>query len=136
MQGIAANTKEDLTKINHSVDQVIGLIKTLSSESIDQRDKIEAVNNGVQTLKEIVMSNTAAAEETSSTSVELAAQAKSLDELLSHFSIKDNTTQRLKHIEHPNNMLEITDSNFQQSKASLTSPKDQILLDSEEFGKF
>ncbi len=133
---IAANTKEDLTKINHSVDQVIGLIKTLSSESIDQRDKIEAVNNGVQTLKEIVMSNTAAAEETSSTSVELAAQAKSLDELLSHFSIKDNTTQRLKHIEHPNNILEITDSYFQQSKASLTSPKDQILLDSEEFGKF
>ena len=133
---IAAHTQEDLAKINHSVDQVIGLIKTLSSESIDQRDKIEVVNNGVQTLKEIVMSNTAAAEETSSTSVELAAQAKSLEELLSHFSIKDNTTDRLKHIEHSNNMHKITDTHYQQTKVSLANAKEQILLNSEESGKF
>ena len=82
------------------------------------------------------MSNTAAAEETSSTSVELAAQAKSLDELLSHFSIKDDTTERLKHIEHANNIHKITDTHYQQTKASLANPKEQILLDSEEFGKF
>ena len=133
---IAAHTQEDLAKINHSVDQVISLIKTLSGDSIDQRDKIEVVNKEVQTLKEIVMSNTAAAEETSSTSVELAAQAKSLDELLSHFSIKDNTTDRIKHIERTNSMLKITDTHYQQTKASLTNPKDQIFLDSEEFNKF
>ncbi len=85
---IASHTQEDLEKINTSINQVINLIKTLATESIDQSLKIETVNNEVQSLREVVLSNTAAAEETSATAVELATQAKDLEELLTHFNTR------------------------------------------------
>ncbi len=87
---IASHTRDDLEKINTSINQVIDLIQTLSAESSDQSVKIETVNNEMQLLREVVLSNTAAAEETSATAVELASQAKDLEELLSHFNIREN----------------------------------------------
>ena len=104
---IATHTQEDLEKINESMNKVIELIKTLSDESINQRDNIETVNKEVQILREAVFSNTAAAEETSATAIELAGQAKSLEDLLSHFNIKDDSSRRIAEINRKNKPLSL-----------------------------
>ena len=96
---IAVHTQEDLIQINESVNQVISLIHELTEDSLSQRNRIEIVNKEVHDLRGAVFSNTEAAEETSSTATELAAQAQSLDELLSHFTIKDDSTRRIAQIE-------------------------------------
>ena len=104
---IANHTREDLEKINSSMNRVIELIKTLSEESISQRDNIETVNKEVQILREGVFSNTAAAEETSATAVELAAQASSLEDLLTHFNIKDDSPRRLQEMNRKHNSIKL-----------------------------
>ena len=60
-------------------------IQTIMKTSVEQRDSIMQLKSSAEHISEVVQNNSAAAEEQSATSEELASQAQSLDELVKNF---------------------------------------------------
>ncbi len=87
---IAASTKEALSKIVNSVMDTVSLVETIADASEKQTSAIYQMEQGIEQISRVTLSNTATAEESASTSQEIAAQTQLLEGLISEFKLSDN----------------------------------------------
>ena len=84
---IAFRTAEVLDGVVNAIQQIAQTNNVLSENSKDQAYAVEQADIGIGRISEVVQSNSAAAEESSATSQELSAQAMSMHELVSRFTL-------------------------------------------------
>jgi len=71
-----------------SISQISGIIEQIAKMSDEQVDSISSVNNSVEEISQVVVSNTATAQESAAASEELTSQAERLRKLVSFFKIQ------------------------------------------------
>ena len=85
---IAFKTADVLDGVVNAIQQIAETNNVLSENSKDQAYAVEQADIGITRISEVVQSNSAAAEESSATSQELSAQAMSMHDLVSRFTLK------------------------------------------------
>lgn len=86
---IVEKTAESLSHVIAGVIEIKESINMVSSSSEDQAQSAAQVVQGIEQISSVVQNNSAAAEETSATSEELSAQAISLNDLVSEFTLSN-----------------------------------------------
>ncbi|MEA5060468.1 MAG: HAMP domain-containing methyl-accepting chemotaxis protein [Candidatus Pelethousia sp.] len=86
---IASATASSLEEVVGEAQTIIADIGKISRASDEQAQAISQVTQGVDQISVVVQTNSATAEESAAASQELSAQAKVLDEFLSHFKLKE-----------------------------------------------
>jgi methyl-accepting chemotaxis protein len=81
------NTKESLDDILSSTEKVAALINGIAMASDNQAKGVEQIEKAISEMNNVVQANSANAEEASSASEELSAQASSLKYMVEEFSI-------------------------------------------------
>lgn len=84
----AIKTSESLKEVVVGVQMVADSAKRMKEISLEQAESMEQADEAIVRIAEVVQNNSAAAEETSATSEELTAQATSLNELVSVFTLR------------------------------------------------
>ncbi len=84
---LANSTATALNDIVDGVSKVTDLVGEIAAASSEQSQGISQVNEGLIQLDKVTQQNTASAEESASTSVELSGQAAQLQELLTQFTL-------------------------------------------------
>lgn len=82
--------KSNFTEIVTAVGKVNEVVTVIATASREQAVKVEAVNQVVARMDSVVQSSASSAEEGSSTSEELAAQAHSLSGMVGRFRLRRN----------------------------------------------
>ena len=85
----AIKASESLKEVVDGVKNVAQSAKTMKEVSMEQSESMKQADEAVVRIAEVVQNNSAAAEETSATSEELTAQATSLDNLVSVFTLRE-----------------------------------------------
>lgn len=86
---IANQTAAALSKIVTDVTTVVDLVESIDKASSEQAAGINQINQGVSQVAQVTQTNTATAEESASSSEELAAQAENLRRLVGRFRLKE-----------------------------------------------
>ena len=81
---VTKETGEAMKKVMDELDKIIQEVANIRTASDRQAKSVEEIRKGV-----VIQSNSAAAQETSATSEELAASASTLSELLEKFVLRD-----------------------------------------------
>lgn len=84
---VTAETAEHLERVLAELNAMMLVIGTVREASDSQTTAIEQIKDKVNLISNVVQSNSAAAEESSATSEELAAQAQSMETLVSKFRL-------------------------------------------------
>ncbi len=84
---LADNTAAALAEIVTGITKATDLVGEIASASHEQASGISQINEGLNQIDQVGQSNTANAEETSATAVELASQARHLNQLLRRFKL-------------------------------------------------
>jgi methyl-accepting chemotaxis protein len=87
---VAERAGELLSKILPDVQKTAELVQEISAASREQDSGAQQINKAVMQLDQVIQQNASAAEETSSTSEELAAQARSMQEMIAFFKLSGN----------------------------------------------
>jgi len=85
---IADDTAEALSDVVKQIEDIVVTIDRISSVSEEQAQSITQVTTGIEQISNVVQTNSATAEETSATSQELSAQAATMNDLVSRFTLK------------------------------------------------
>ena len=88
---IANDTAKALQQLTEGVQGVAQTIEEISSASESQAVSVKQVNEGISQISSVVQSNSATAEESAAASEELSSQAQLLKELVSKFTLKDDS---------------------------------------------
>lgn len=84
---IAAKTRGSFDAINDSAEQFAGLMTSISASSEEQTKAIREINSGLESITSTIQSNSASAEESAASSLELKKQADILNEQVTKFKI-------------------------------------------------
>ena len=84
---IAADVMASLEKSVDAVGHVKGMIQKTAENAVTQADNMDQINIGIEEIAHKVQDNSAAAQETSATSQELASQAALLNEMVQKFEL-------------------------------------------------
>ena len=84
---IAETTAESLNSIVSSADEVLAVIRSISSASREQAMAIGQVSEGLEQISKVTQNNSAVSEETAAASEELNSQAEVLRQLVSFFKL-------------------------------------------------
>lgn len=87
---IAKSTAEAFAAVNGGIIKVVELNGTVKEDCEKQVAAVREMNDSVEVISGVIESNSAAAQETSATSEELAAHAANLQEMLEQFTFSDN----------------------------------------------
>jgi len=94
--GLATSSVEVAARSGHLIEELVpairktaDLVQEVSAASQEQARGVEQINKAMGTVDQVTQRNASAAEELSSTSEEMAAQAASLQELMSFFRVAD-----------------------------------------------
>ena len=82
---IGEEMQQTLSNIVSGINEAVESIKLIALESTQQVNAIEQLNSGIDQISQVVLHNTATAEESSSSSVEMASQAKELYKMIAKF---------------------------------------------------
>ena len=85
---IAFKTADVLDGVVNAIQKIAETNNVLAANSKEQAYAVEQADIGIERISEVVQSNSAAAEESSATSQELSAQAMSMHDLVSRFTLK------------------------------------------------
>ena len=88
---IANETAKALQQLTEGVQGVAQTIEEISSASESQAVSVKQVNEGISQISSVVQSNSATAEESAAASEELSSQSQLLKELVSKFTLKDDS---------------------------------------------
>lgn len=88
---ITENTAATMESVIDSMTQFAQLSGAAAESSVAQAEMLDQVQQGIEQISTVVQSNSAAAQQSSAVSEELAAQAENLKELISRFTLRDNT---------------------------------------------
>lgn len=86
---VAIQTSEVLDEVVDTIRDIAERSRMLSENAIAQAEAIGQVDTDINRISDIVQSNSAASEESSATSEELAAQAMNMTELVGRFQLRD-----------------------------------------------
>jgi len=84
---IAESTSQSLDTIVESASDVLEIINNISSASKDQAEAIAQFSNGLETISQVVQSNSTISVETATASEELSSQAELLQQLVAFFRL-------------------------------------------------
>lgn len=87
---IVNETAESLTHVVNNTSEITSIISEIADAAREQANAIEQINTGFEQMSDAVMTNSMTAQESASSSEELAAQAKNLKGLIGRFSLKHN----------------------------------------------
>lgn len=93
---IAANTAAAMETVVGSTTEITALINRIAEASNEQSGAISQVSIGIEQISSVVQTNSATAEESAAASEELSAQAQMLNELVSKFTLKKDSTSDSK----------------------------------------
>ena len=82
-------TGDAMNKVMDELDKIIQEVANIRAASDRQATSVREIRKGVGDINDVIQSNSAAAEETSATSEELAASASTLNDLLDAFELAD-----------------------------------------------
>lgn len=85
---IANNTAESLISVVDSVEQASTTMKEITRASTEQAEFMGQVEQGVESIANVIQNNSATAQESSATSEELSSQAQILRDMVSRFELK------------------------------------------------
>jgi methyl-accepting chemotaxis protein len=91
---VAERAGDLLAKILPDVQRTSELVQEISAASREQDTGAQQINKAVLQLDQVIQQNAAAAEETSSTSEELASQAQAMQEMIAFFKIEEGSHPR------------------------------------------
>jgi methyl-accepting chemotaxis protein len=122
---VANKAGELLSKILPDVKKTSELVQEIAAASREQDTGAQQVNKAIQQLDQVIQTNAGASEEMSSTSEELSAQAKLLQEAIAFFKVDGSALQRPSTVGKPARKASRT-SNVRSSSYSMgpTSRKD------------
>ena len=86
---IAVSTEKVFSEIIHGVTNASNMIEEITNSSREQREGVGSVSTALNEMSNVTQLNAASSEETATASEELAAQAKSLEDLLSNFKLNN-----------------------------------------------
>ena len=86
---IAKSTAEAFAAVNGGIMKVVDLNETVKEDCENQAEAVREINDSVEVISGVIESNSAAAQETSATSEELAAHAVTLQEMLGQFKFSE-----------------------------------------------
>lgn len=87
---IVNETAESLAQVVNNTSEITSIISEIADAAREQATAIEQINIGFEQMSDAVTTNSMTAQESASSSEELAAQAQNLKELIGRFSLKDN----------------------------------------------
>ncbi len=85
---IVNETAKSLTQVVNNTSEVTTIIAEIADAAREQASAIEQINTGFEQMSDAVSTNSMTAQESASSSEELAAQAQNLKGLISRFSLK------------------------------------------------
>lgn len=88
---ITENTAVTMESVIDSMTQFAQLSGAAAESSVAQADMLDQVQQGIEQISTVVQSNSAAAQQSSAVSEELAAQAENLKELISKFTLREDS---------------------------------------------
>ena len=74
--------------IAENINQMSGIIASIADKSQEQASSISTVNTSIGEISNVVLNNSAAAQESAAAAQELNAQAEVLNQLVSFFKLK------------------------------------------------
>lgn len=86
---IANETSEAFNKIVSGVTDTGEIVGKIATASVRQAEAISQIDSGVNQISQVTQTNTATAEESASSSEEMAAQAQMLEKLIRQFKLKN-----------------------------------------------
>jgi len=89
---IASETAESLKEIVSGISESSELISEIAKSSEEQSLGISQVNTGIDQVAQVVQQNSATAEESAAASEEMSSQSTMLEELISQFKLKSQST--------------------------------------------
>ena len=87
---IVNETAESLAQVVNNTSEITSIISEIADAAREQATAIEQINIGFEQMSDAVTTNSMTAQESASSSEELAAQAQNLKELIGRFSLRDN----------------------------------------------
>lgn len=87
---IVNETAESLAQVVNNTSEITNIISEIADAAKEQAAAIEQINTGFEQMSDAVTTNSMTAQESASSSEELAAQAQNLKELIGRFSLKDH----------------------------------------------
>lgn len=88
---IVEQTTASLNQVISAIEGIVTEIESVAKADETQADSMTELNQGIEQISNVVENNSATAEECSATSEELSAQAYTLDDLIGHFTLSDET---------------------------------------------
>lgn len=82
-------TAKALQRIDEDVNKTVILMDEILLDSNEQANEISEIHTSVEQISSVVQTNTAASQETAASSEELADQAEKLNEMVTHFKLKN-----------------------------------------------
>lgn len=87
---IVNETAESLSQVVNNTNEITNIISEIANAAREQATAIEQINIGFEQMSDAVTTNSMTAQESASSSEELAAQAQNLKGLIGRFSLKNN----------------------------------------------
>ena len=132
---MAESTAEALNRIAEQINKVTTLVAEIAEASNIQAQGVSQVNQGLEQIDSVTQQNTASAEETAAASTHMSDLASKLNVLIKKFKIKDASVSRKKIIGRKASRVSLS-APVESNSAAIVTPKEQIMLDDSEFGKF
>ena len=145
---IGDQTAAAFEDIVSGISKVSELVDQIAVASNQQAQGISQVNEGLGHVDMVAQQNTANAEESAATAQELTTYISQLRDLLSRFTLKQQTKRRIAAVEEKNigKQMQLPDrmtaaepqsvSPQEVDEEPITVPEQTIILDAKEFGKY
>ena len=139
---VSEQTASALQEINENIEKTTDLVSEIASASKEQSQGVSEVTTGLSQVDDVVQKSTANSEELASSAEELSSQARSLQELISRFTLKGGVAPSSVQVVQKEEMqtfsapapLAPVQNTDDWGGGGLSEP--QISLDDDEFGKF
>ena len=137
---IANKTADALDEIVRGIGKVTDLVGEIAAASNEQAQGISQVNIGLTQIDQVTQQNTANAEESAASAVELSSQAEQLRQMLARFRLREQNSFALPGSRRNRSNPRLTpppapeESGWDSLEADVAKP--MIALDDEEFGKY
>ena len=86
---IASATAESMKEVKEMSSQTAELITRIAAASAEQNESINQITSGIEQISQVIQTNSATAEETAASCVELSGQSKMLKEQVARFRLKN-----------------------------------------------
>ncbi|MCL2095489.1 MAG: cache domain-containing protein [Oscillospiraceae bacterium] len=91
---LALKSKESLLSIEEGINESIRLVDEIANASKEQSLSIEKINKRIEQVEQVVLQNSATAEESAAASHEMSSQSKMLEDLIMQFQLRESLRQQ------------------------------------------